>query len=117
MPALNFRPMFVDHIRSGRKNHTIRADRKVPIKVGDKLYLYCGMRQKGAFRILPDAVMCTKIEAIVIDGTLGIMVGEDGLSQDECEQLARCDGFSSHAEMMSFWDGRLPFKGQIIHWR
>lgn len=42
------------------------------------------------------------------------------LSLDEREQLAHRDGFSSFAEMMTFWTtpkNRLPFIGNIIHWR
>lgn len=60
MPLLNFRDQFVEPIRTGRKRHTIRATRKHPIQTGDKLYLYCGLRQRGAFRILPAPVVCTK---------------------------------------------------------
>ena len=39
------------------------------------------------------------------------------LDSGECEQLARRDGFASFAEMMKFWDGRLPFYGHVFHWR
>lgn len=117
MPALNFKKQFVQPIREGIKHHTIRADRKIPFKVGDKLYLYCGMRQKGAFRILPDAVMCTKVKDIEIWADLAIKVDDEWLAKDEREALAIRDGFGSHAHMMTFWDGRLPFKGKIIHWR
>ena len=138
MPALNFKQRFVEPIRLRRKRHTIRAERKIPIKVGDDLYLYCGMRHPGAFRILPDAVPCTQVQGIVIrfcgrcDGTgevahssthyescpvFDIIVDGNRLAKDECERLAFADGFESFAEMMSFWEGRLPFKGNIIHWR
>lgn len=128
MPAFNFKNQFVEPIRAGTKNHTIRADQKdgTPrAKVGDLLHHYCGMRTKGCFRIVP-AVTCTKVERITIDdlgscdgipyGRL-IRVDENQLSHDECEQLARADGFLNLAAMMAFWDGRLPFKGSIIHWR
>lgn len=138
MPLLNFKPIFVQPIRDGTKAHTIRADRKHPIKVGDTLHLYCGLRRKGAYRILPKPVTCTKVQAIQIhicplcngDGerccssthyeschTHEIIVDEILLSRDEREQLARCDGFDDFSKMMAFWEGRLPFKGQIIHWR
>jgi hypothetical protein len=126
MPLLNFKAQFVEPIQSGRKHHTIRATRKVPVKRGDLLYLYSGLRQKGAFRILPEPVKCTKVEGIdIID--LGYGIGHlirtdqgDGLIQlqhDECERLAVADGFDNLACMMKFWEGRLPFVGQIIHWK
>lgn len=131
MPILNFKPQFVDPIREGRKNHTIRADRKHPIKTGDKLYLYCGLRRKGAYRILPEPVTCTKAVPISIDfRRLGtqfnefVFIGEQRLSHDECEALARADGFGDWTAMVAFWErehgdcrGEVRFSGQIIHWK
>lgn len=124
MPLLNYKKQFVEPIRAGRKHHTIRAWRKIPIKKGDKLYLYCGARTKNCFRILPEPVICTRVETIRI-GDAGEMrtprfpVHVEGyvLDKQECERLAIADGFDSFGEMMKFWDGRLPFEGQIIHWR
>ena len=126
MPILNFKPQFVEPIRSGQKKHTIRATRNFPVKRGDKLYLCTGLRRKGAFRILPEAVTCTLVQEIhisrVVMASIGwkgnlIFVDEVQLSVDECESLARADGFSDFATMMEFWKGRLPFDGQIIHWK
>jgi hypothetical protein len=119
---------FVVPIREGRKNHTIRANRKYPIKPGDKLYLYCGRRRKGAFRILPDPVTCTRAFPIQIHlGHPGVSVTVDGqqLSDDEREALATADGFESWTAMALFWVdnhsrkgtfGLVRFNGQIIHW-
>ena len=138
MPLLNFMPRFVEPIRAGTKAHTIRGDRKYPIKVGQPLYLYCGARHPGAFRILPEAVPCTRVQPITIaecgrcHGTgevaysstsygpcqvFDVRIDSIGLSNDECERLSIADGFASFTDMMKFWEGRLPFKGQIIHWR
>lgn len=141
MPALNFMPQFVDPIRAGTKHHTIRATRKVPVKRGDKLYLYCGMRHKGAFRILPEAQTCTKtypiriyIKFVASALTLiseEVFVGEDRLLPDELATLAQADGFPDWNQMRWFWmktHGKnrrsmgskltiVDFKGQIIHWR
>ena len=119
MPLLNFKPQFVQPIREGRKRHTIRAERKIPVKAGDKLYLYSGLRQKGAYRILPEPVICSRVESIEINAkTTGMVtVGGVPLDYDEREGLAFADGFQNWDEMLSFWEGRLPFKGNIIHWR
>lgn len=46
-----------------------------------------------------------------------VTVGGVPLDYDEREQLAKADGFAGWDEMLNFWDGRLPFTGQIIHWR
>src|ERR1700677_4941422 len=98
MPLLNFQPQFVDPIRAKRKMHTIRADRKIPIKVGDKLYLYSGLRHKGAFRILDQPVRCTRVQGIEIKeiGTVKfVFVDGETLMPEECETLAKADGFDS----------------------
>jgi hypothetical protein len=47
MPALSFMQMFRPKIESGFKRHTIRAERAIPIKPGDLLVLYTGMRTRS----------------------------------------------------------------------
>ena len=124
MAALNFKKRFVPPIQAGTKGHTIRADRKdgrVP-KVGEPLYLYCGMRTKNCFKILPDAHPCKNVERIIIErfheADFHIIVDHNALAPDECERLAVADGFESFAEMKAFWkDREFPFYGHIIHWR
>jgi hypothetical protein len=141
MPAFSFKRQFVEPIRAGIKHHTIRAERKdgrIPAKVGDQLSLFCGMRTKQCFHILPGTVPCTRVQRIQIRecprcGGTGeiacssthfedcpvIQITIDGteLATDERERLAIADGFDNFAEMMKFWEGRLPFEGFIIHWR
>ncbi len=51
MPTINF-TQFIDKVVSGEKRQTIRKCRKHPFKVGDKLYLYSGLRTKGACNLL-----------------------------------------------------------------
>ena len=46
MAALNFQKQFAPDVESGIKLQTIRAKRKNPIKEGETLYLYTGMRTK-----------------------------------------------------------------------
>jgi hypothetical protein len=128
MPLLNFKRQFVDPIRLGTKRHTIRAERKVPIKAGDLLYLYCGLRREGAFRILPDPQICTKALPIHIHlgyPRVSVAIADEELSRDEIEALARADGFTDWNAMAHFWIathgskeriGFVDFHGQIIHW-
>lgn len=124
MGLYNFQKRFVPFILSGEKKHTIRARRANPDKPGNTLHLYTGLRTKKAK--LLKRVECTRVESIRIDRAGGFWpqytVRIDGtmLDRDECEQLARRDGFSTFREMMIFWqtpENRLPFEGQIIHWR
>jgi hypothetical protein len=117
MPLLNFKAQFVEPIRSGRKRHTIRAKRKVPIRPGDTLYLYSGLRRPGAFRILEEPPLCTKIDDIEIDVDQSVQVNGVLLDSDEEELLARADGFRDFLQFCEFWDGRRPFSGNIIHWK
>jgi len=118
MGLYNFQERFVPKILSGEKTHTIRACRKHPDGRGDTLHLYQGLRHKGAKLLM--RVTCTARQNILI--TPGGVVRIDGeyLADDECEALARRDGFDSFASMLEFWrepKNRLPFKGHILHWR
>lgn len=118
MGLYNFQSRFVSKVLSGEKTHTIRAERANPDRPGNTLHLYTGLRQKGARLLM--RVLCVKVEEIEIrnDWRVAVVI-VDGvrLSVDERESLARRDGFSSFDEMLKFWDGRLPFRGRIIHWQ
>lgn len=124
MALLGFKEQFVEAIRSGEKTHTIRGVRKVPIKVGETLYLYGKVRQRGMYRIVKP-VTCTRIQSIWIGRAhahtpvAAIHVDDAYLAFDERTKLALADGFASHAAMVMFWlkNNRLPFTGQIIHWK
>jgi hypothetical protein len=127
MGLYNFQARFVTPVLLRTKNHTIRAKRKYPDKPGDTLHLYTGLRTKKAILLM--RARCVKVEEILLDfllegwpGKPKYIVKIDGieLSWDEREQLARADGFSDFHEMMNFWrepKNRLPFRGDIIHWK
>jgi hypothetical protein len=114
MALYGFKAQFVDKILNGSKAHTIRDRRKRATKPGETLYLYTGLRQKGARKI--GEAICEKVEDIVI--TEGGSIGIDGrwLTKDQRHGLALMDGFASLRCMMQFWEGRLPFDGEIIYW-
>ena len=119
MGLYNFQKRFARFVRDGSKRHTIRAKRKHPDKPGDTLHLYTGLRTKNA-ELLGRAI-CVRVEDIRIDQNCGVLVDGERLRLSERNALAFCDGFRSrgvdHAfeEMMEFWNGRLPFSGDIIH--
>ena len=62
---------------------------------------------------------CSRVESIEINAETTGMVTLGGvpLTYDERERLAEADGFENWDQMLAFWEGRLPFKGNIIHWR
>ena len=118
MGLYNFHKRFVPKVLAGEKTHTIRGFRQNSDKVGSTMHLYTGLRQKGAKLLM--RVPCVKIENILI--TPGGVIRIDGiyLADDEREAFARRDGFDSLDDMLIFWrepKNRLPFRGQILHWR
>lgn len=132
MGLYSFQPRFVPFIRSGAKTHTIRATRKYPDKPGNTIHCFTGLRTKKAK--LLGRFECVKVEEIEIQHRVekfinpdthqlecvewdAVRIDDHELCGDERENLARRDGFNNFSEMMSFWDGRLPFSGHIIHWR
>jgi hypothetical protein len=116
----NFKKRFAPFVLDGTKRHTIRAKRKHPDKPGNIVHLYTGLRTRRA-KLLGRSI-CIKVEEIRISAAQQVFIDGVELNLDEKNALAFCDGFRSrgieHAfeEMMGFWEGRLPFTGDIIHW-
>ena|ERR1019366_5103979 len=113
MGLYNFQRRFVPKILSGEKTHTIRAVRANPDRPGNVLHLYTGLRHKGAQLLM--RVPCVKVEEIEI-APLYVKIDGIVLDYSEEEALARRDGFPNFADMMAFWEERLPFRGHIVHW-
>jgi len=117
MPALNFQKQWAKLVACGLKRQTIRATRKRPIKQGDMLYLYTGMRTRqcealGITHCMHTAPIkiCSEQRCVYVSGKL--------LSPDGVEQLARADGFLSTDDFFAYFatpDGR-AFEGQLIKW-
>lgn len=114
MPALNFSSQFADAVESGRKTQSIRALRKRPFQVGDKLFFYTGMRTKQC-RKLGEGIIVS-VDEIKIDG-LGILINKHCIPID-FDKFAKADGFNSWQEMYDWFQKThgLPFAGQLIRW-
>lgn len=122
MGLYNFKERFAPRILDGSKTHTIRPLRAIADKPGNTLHLYTGLRTKRARLLM--RVPCVKIESIEIDACghecmcdATITIEGIELDRSECEAFARRDGFENFEDMMTFWSGRVPFKGQIVHWK
>ena len=126
MGIYNFEKRFVPFIIAGTKTHTIRAHRRYPDEAGKMLHLYTGLRHPGAMLLM--RVPCVRMETIdfvlnlpkhALENSRAVSVFIDGepLDEDEKQSLARRDGFEDFGKMMEFWNSRLPFNGQIIHWK
>ena len=85
------------------------------------MHLFTRQRTKRCRKIA--IVTCIRVEDIVISASHQVFVDGAELNADEKNALAFCDGFRSLGVprafelMMRFWAGRLPFNGDIIHWK
>jgi len=119
MPALNFKAQWADKVELGEKPHSIRAWRKRPFKVGDRVYLYTGMRTKACRKLgESDCIDALPITIRRVQGVCtAVIVDGDLLSKYQAIQLARADGFDDLEEFAEFF---LPdngtFYGQLIKW-
>jgi len=116
MPALNYQSRFVALVESGQKRQTIRAWRKRPFQVGDRLYHYTGMRTKTCRKPLEST--CIVAVPIMIDGVCVCVDHGMPLTGNERNKLARIDGFGSYEAMEEWFQAthRMPFSGQLIRW-
>ena len=120
MPALNFQERWADPVESGEKGQTIRPERWTPIKVGDRLYLYTGMRTKKC-RLLRETT-CKEVTPIIVGTTSIQIVDADSLNvhvdRRWLKAFAQKDGFLSWREMHDWFRDRygLPFEGVLIEW-
>lgn len=108
MPAYNFQKQFVPMILAGTKGTTIRKRRKYPVKVGDIVWLYTGMRTKEC-KLLAGAP-CIRIEPIVIWPYEERLAGNLDFSVN---QLAAGDGFSSLHDFFDFF--RRTYRENVLN--
>lgn len=120
MPSLNFKGQFVDKIIQGAKTQTIRKYRRFPIKKGDKLYLFTGLRTKWVKKL--GEANCSEVYDIKILSDCSVLIkrenDEDFKKINADEAWVAADGFSSVEQFFRFWSltDTLPFTGQLIFW-
>lgn len=123
MAILNFNKKFAAKVRNGKKKQTIRAFRKYPIRSGDKLHLYTGLRSKAASKLRE--VICYSVsiiqiseEGILFNSSLDRPPYYTASSINQLNEFARADGFKDWEEMKAWWLNvhGLPFTGNLIQW-
>lgn len=116
MPAISFDARFAKAVACGAKRQTIRPQRKKPIKIGDKLYLFTGMRTKGC-RSLGVGV-CIDVQDVRIESDEAVAIDGVHLLRDELHLLAQKDGFDDSREFIEWFRAHygLPWVGQLIKW-
>lgn len=146
MPAYSFKERFVPFVLDGSKSQTVRSRRKHPAKVGDKCYLYFGLRTKWCRKLREETctdtrtIMITKAGNVLIFSTRLATIPKSKrklyanpfkmLNEAEADRFAWVDGFrpdgSSLAnpagcfDIMYRWFSathQLPFIGDIIYWK
>lgn len=116
MSSLSFNKKFVPAILNGSKTQTIRRFRKRPIKIGERLYLFTGMRTKQCERI--GQAICTHRYVVKINRK-GIDYGSNVVRDPAIlDALAKMDGFNNWDDMRRWWilNNDLPFKGHLYMW-
>lgn len=115
MPALNYKKRFADLVEKGFKRSTIRGIRKRPIRIGDPLYHFTGMRTKNC-RKLKDSV-CRLEREILIKPNGTLCLDGQAMYRLSAEALALADGFSSLQDFVDFFcPAGEEFRGQYIQW-
>jgi hypothetical protein len=124
MVAYNFKAMFVDPILVGRKNHTIRGDRKRHARPGELIQLQHGSRFKPIrFGVSRCEFVCRI--GLQFEPRSITIVGEDSTNRTsalifgEFDDFAQADGFADWEALERFWwdtHKAKSFRGVIIGW-
>lgn len=146
MAALSYKGRFVEYVENGLnefssskkivrvKKQTIRNFRKHPIKVGETLYHYYGMRTKWCKKL--GESICTSVHKIVIrKKSITILfrgpdvracggkinIAAKLTTKTELDSFAYADGFDDWETMRKWWsithgENCFPFVGQLIKW-
>jgi hypothetical protein len=110
---------FIDAVANGSKHFTIRQLRKNPIKKGEALQLYTGLRTKQVKK-LRDTV-CKNVWDIKIENKkaefLFLLDGKQ-LTTKQVKDISNKIGFDSVEEWIEYFKEKykFPFKGQLIEW-
>ena len=127
MSALNYKAQFSEDVENGVKRQTIRALRKRPIRVGERLHHFTGMRTKQCRRLRAEQEdICLRAADVVMKITRrkgfdiwidGVLMPDGGLTP-----FAAQDGFLCAGDFIAFFIRNHglaighPFRGQLITW-
>ena len=116
MALINFQKQFAEDVRSGKKTQTIRSPRKYPIKKGETLYLYTGLRTKNTEKLME--VECKDVKNVTIYEREFKTNRGSWYGYLDLDNIAKKDGFDEWASMIEWFKNThgLPFKGKLIEW-
>ncbi len=123
MTVLTFLPRFAPLVKAGTKCRTIRAPRKRPISIGDKLSLRMwSARPYNSPQVVLREAVCSNVRHIVVEDAAVYItdsIGEMlGIWRDDLDPFARLDGFTDWPDMVAHFNKArgLPFTGVLIEW-
>jgi hypothetical protein len=111
---LGFKKQFATPILSGSKKYTIRNPRKIQPKIGERVFMYSGLRTRNTQKISDShelkSTQKVDIEISCKKGRKSIAVTVDSrrLADHELEAFAQGDGFSSVADLTDYWLSDIP---------
>jgi hypothetical protein len=120
MALINFsREDFIDAVTNGSKHFTVRQLRKNPIKKGEALQLYTGLRTKQAKK-LRDTI-CKNVWDIKIENKKDeflFWLDDNQLTSKKVKDISNKIGFDLVEEWTEYFKQKykFPFKGQLIEW-
>lgn len=123
MTVLTIRTEFHSRVLDGSKDRTLRAPRKRPIKVGDKLSLrfWTGRPYASKQAVLRE-VVCAQVATVMLyaNGPCNIFISVAGepVPWQEVNAWARSDGFDSGKAMRAWFEREhgLPCMLTMIRW-
>ena len=112
MPAYNFKRRFAEAVKEGSKTQTIRKKRKRPTVVGDKIFLYTGMRTKQSEKI-GEGICISVIPIYIMEGSVIVGLPGDTIQlyahSAGAEELATYDGFEDWDMFIIFFEDHYKF--------
>ena len=116
MVAYNFMKQFADDVASGRKDFTIRGQRKRHARPGEPVQLYTGMRTKCCHKLVDPDPICLSVRPIVIKSDL-IMINGKELSRATENLIIVLDGFKTRDDFFQFHlNGSEEVHKWLIRW-
>ena len=113
---LGFKKIYVDKIKDGSKTTTIRTLRKIKPKIGEKIFMYSGLRTSNCQKIGEATV--SQVYDIKIQAP-EIYVNEVKMDLQSKNNIARNDGFDCPADLFGAicnTYGAGIFHGSLIVW-
>lgn len=108
---------FADDVGAGRKDFTIRNERKRHAKPGERIQLYTGMMHKNCRKLVVPDPICLYVKPITIHCMEGIFINGVRLKPPQEHLVIVLDGFKKLTDFYDFHlDGQYKVNKFLIRW-